>query len=547
MSGPWEKFAKPPPAPAGSTLTTADPTPGPWSQFQGNTEDDPTIGEVASGALTNLPKSALGVAEGMIQPIIHPIDTFENLTELARGIGALETPKQMAKVTLPNGQTVFQPQQAPETDEERVSRETASEPALAVGRYLEGRYGSMSGFKKALRDDPAGVAMDIGTLLSGGAAAAGKAGVLSKIPGLAKVAKLDPVTMASSTARKTASGAEAVGSHTLGHLTGGGPEAIRAAAKAGYDGELKFIQALDGQMPLEDTVKAASTAISNMRKQRNEQYELLKKTVSKDPTILDFQPILKAWDDVEKVGTYEGVPLYRSTAPIRTEVKEILDLWHRMPPEKFHTVEGMDALKKKLGDVLDRIPFDNKSDRLYVNNIKRAVTKEITDQAPDYAKLMKDYHQASEALEEIERALSLGEKATYDIGIRKLLSAMRNNANTNYGNRLKMVDALEEAGAKGLKASLAGAQMSSGFPRGLAGRNPALTGIAAMFHPGALAALPLESPKLVGRGLYKAGQGVGGLRDILEATIVPAAGIPAGTPEWAARLLYQAGKGGANE
>ena len=89
--------------------------------------------------------------------------------------------------------------------------------------------------------------------------------------------------------------------------------------------------------------------------------------------------------------------------------------------------------------------------------------------------------------------------------MRKLQSLMRNNVNTNYGNRLDMARTLEENGAEILPA-VAGQAMSSWTPRGLAGATATpLAAIAAYTNPLALAALPATSPRMLGEVAYGLG------------------------------------------
>lgn len=522
------------------------PAPPAFKPYEGDVQAEKPLswGDVGAQAIKNAPHSAKEAVVGMVQPIIHPYDTATNLIDVVKGIASkmedADAPTSTGEGTgmVDSAAPV---ERKPRTEAEQAAKAKREEKANAIAKFYATRYGSLEGFKKALAEDPVGIAMDLGTVLSGGEAGVSKLGPIAKVAAKA----VDPVAAISGTAKTAGKIGEAAGSHTLGHLTGGGPEAIRQSVKAGFNKETEFLDALFNKTPLEDSVKLATKGVQNMRKERNDQYQLMKRSgMFTDPEVLDFGKVKDARKSVDDVGAYKGVPLYTGSADVRREVGNVLDAWEKLPKDEFHTVEGFDALKKKLGDMLDHIPYDQKSSRKYVGDIKRAVTEQINQQAPGYAKMMKDYHAASEGLEEIERALSLGEKATYDSGIRKLLSAMRNNANSNYGNRLKMIDALEEAGSKGLKSTLAGAQMSSGMPRGMAGGNPGKTLLASIFAPGALAALPFESPKLVGRGLYGIGSAGGNLRDILTSTIVPDASVRKylPSPEATARGAYQAGE-----
>ena len=103
------------------------------------------------------------------------------------------------------------------------------------------------------------------------------------------------------------------------------------------------------------------------------------------------------------------------------------------------------------------------------NEAYQAVKQTITDQAPGYAKVMKDYTQATDLLQEIQKELSLGKKGTPATALRKLQAIIRDDVSSAYGRRAELGDVLEGAGARGLKESLAGQSMSSVLPRGLRG------------------------------------------------------------------------------
>ena len=91
--------------------------------------------------------------------------------------------------------------------------------------------------------------------------------------------------------------------------------------------------------------------------------------------------------------------------------------------------------------------------------------------------------------------------------MRKLQSLMRNNVNTNYGNRLDLAKELERAGGKELMPALAGQAMSSLTPRGMMGpAGVGLGGYAALTNPAALPMLAFGSPRLVGGAAYGAGR-----------------------------------------
>jgi hypothetical protein len=128
---------------------------------------------------------------------------------------------------------------------------------------------------------------------------------------------------------------------------------------------------------------------------------------------------------------------------------------------------------------------------------------------------MKNYSEGSDLINEIKRSLSLGEKSSADTGLRKLQSLMRNNANANYGYRLDMAKQLQEEGGKQILPALAGQSLSSMTPRSLAAQGGGLLNLGnlargiVLSDPTAYAsaaALPFQSPALVGAGAYGLGK-----------------------------------------
>lgn len=176
----------------------------------------------------------------------------------------------------------------------------------------------------------------------------------------------------------------------------------------------------------------------------------------------------------------------------------------------------MDALKQKIGATLESIPLEQKNARAIVGEIYNSVKGEITKQAPKYAEVMKDYSQASELINEIQRALIGGKRASADTAMRKLQSLMRNNVQTNYGNRLNLAHELEQQGGKDILPAVAGQALQEALPRGLAAKVGGSTAaIAGFFNPGVWAMAPLTSPRLMGEALYGAGRAGGATRNAL--------------------------------
>jgi hypothetical protein len=168
----------------------------------------------------------------------------------------------------------------------------------------------------------------------------------------------------------------------------------------------------------------------------------------------------------------------------------------------------MDALKQKVGDILEGIPYEQKNARSAVGEVYNSIKSTINAQAPTYAKVMKDYSEASDALREIEKTFSLKQGGSIDTAMRKLQSITRDNVNTNYGKRVSLAQQLEQEGGRPFISMLQGEAMSGKSARGLAGLGEGAAILSGAFvNPAFLAALPFQTPRLVGEGAYLAGQG----------------------------------------
>jgi hypothetical protein len=291
--------------------------------------------------------------------------------------------------------------------------------------------------------------------------------------------------------------------NTLGMTTGAGAETFGTAYRAGKEGGTSFLDNMRGNVQMTDVLDGAKDALSKMRIARGNQYRSGMVDIAKDKTVIDFAPIESAVSSLQKMGSFKGQVINKNAAGTVDEVSDLVNQWKSLDPAEFHTPEGLDALKQAIGDVRDATQFGTPG-RKAADTAYNAVKAQIDLQAPAYAKVMKDYSQASEVLKEIEKSLSLGNKAAADTSMRKLQSLMRNNVNTNYGNRLGLAKTLEENGADILPA-VAGQATSSFTPRGLQGLAATGAGLASFTNPLTLAALPFTSPRLMGELSYGLG------------------------------------------
>ena len=298
----------------------------------------------------------------------------------------------------------------------------------------------------------------------------------------------------------------------LGMSTGVGDEAITQAFQAGKAGGQKaqsFVQNLRGNSSMDDVLGAARANIDEMGRQRSAAYRAGMANIKADKSVLDMSNIGKSVDDALGMTLYKGQIKDENAARVMQQIKGEIDNWRSLDPAEFHTPEGLDALKQKIGGLLEAIPFEQKTARTAAGGVYNAVKAEIQKQAPEYSKVMREYSDASELVREIERSLSLGQKASADTAMRKLQSLMRNNVNTSYGYRTDLARQLEQAGGQELMPALAGQALRDWTPRGIQRAAVGTGGVslAALGEPVSGAALALSSsPRLVGEAAYGAGR-----------------------------------------
>lgn len=305
----------------------------------------------------------------------------------------------------------------------------------------------------------------------------------------------------------------------LGMTTGAGKESIKGAYEAGKSGAQKFVDNMRGNSAMGDVVDSAKTGLNNMRQQMYQRYSQAKGGWAADTTPLDMRPIVDAYTDATAKFGFKGT-MRPGVSEVQQQVEEKLVDWiqkGQADPE-FLMVKGLDELKQQLAAITPK-DLTNRQGRKFVTSVVDAVKDGIIKQRPEYAKAMKDYWQSSNQLDEIERTLSLGDKPTMDTAMRKIQSLMRNNVNTNYGNRLDLARELEQQGGEEFLPAVAGQALNSWTPRGLQAVASTGAGLYGLLNPALLTALPLGSPRLMGEAAYGAGRlsGRAGmtLRDLL--------------------------------
>jgi hypothetical protein len=496
--------------------------------------------DVPMQAAENLPESAAEFAKSVVYPFAHPIETLKSFRDI--GAGVIQHVRNLSPEEYQGS--------APEMD-------TAT--ADAVGEFYKGRYGSVEGFKRALANDPVGVMADAATVLTMGGGAAAKApGVVGRTGRAVESvgATIDPVTMAAGAVGKTGDTLGKLAQVYLGASSGAGMDAVEQGVRAGRASVIEPAQRvlgdqdgadfsaglaeayrahMRGTAPSTDLVDYAKDAMARMRETRKARYEAGMGGVKADPTVLDFTRINDALARVRETGFYKGLEKNPKAADVWADVDAAVKDWaepklddldpadpnygaevaarRAQHAQEYHTPEGLDALKQRIGE-LQQAHMRGTPQRRVADKVYAAVKAEINRQAPQYSRVMRDYEVASEQLRELERALSLGDKASAETAMRKIQSAM--GGGRRFRRREELLSDLEDAGAAELRPAIAGEAFNEFQPRrlssmgsaGLGGGGLGLglgTGNPTLMTLGALQ-LAASSPRVVGEAAYRFGQ-----------------------------------------
>lgn len=486
-----------------------------------------TLGTTAK-AVGNLPSSFLNLGKGLLSAIAHPIQTLG-------GIG---------------GTVVGTTENVLGKNKNNPSE--AQQLANSVGKAFTDRYGSVRNAARSATNDPAGVGADVLSILYGGSAALDKfagttgadiasatarqgfdnfgtkglnvmptvgegkfAGLLNK--GLTSVA--EPVANG---VKNVASLPGKVAAQTMGLQTGvgGGPitEGFKASATGGQANRA-FLDGLRGNATPDQLVTHARDALGEVLGQRSAEYKQMLSSLGKDSTTYDISPIYRGVDEqLNKFGiskTAEGLDFSRSKFALDTtaqrDIEKLYDYVKSYGGKKGdRTALGIDNLKQVLGGYYS----PNSDYRAFVQGVK-STTRKVLDDAPGYTKSMAAYSDMTDTIKDIVQSLSLGDKAALETTFKKLTSSLKNNE-----FRKQVIQQLDEATGGQLLAKIAGHQMSSLVPRGLAGvLEGGLGGISAVLAPHSIPALlalaVTTSPRVVGEFIHALGVGARGTNAIM--------------------------------
>jgi hypothetical protein len=421
------------------------------------------------------------------------------------------------------------------------NKSEAAEDERALNAFIEGyknTYGSMAGFKRALAEDPASVLLDLSTFLTGGAGALGKAGLASEkavriaqragtaidpLQTALKVAKAPVVGVKVPFTQKRIPGAAQMSTLAFGLTTGRSPELIQQAARTAMEGTpeqrdafLKFSSKNADDMEIVDV---AANALQKAKKAQRDAYEKSMAASNARAPSVDFNPVLSAIDN--ELNSYQTVT---STGKKLPKNKGAVELLEEIGQEALEYATGpvgsversifsADALKQRIGELMNTYKNNPQAYRAGVaayNAVKTAIGKSD----PEYMRIMREYEDAQEIINDIRMGLGVG-RASPETVLSRLMPKKKPST------RKMLIEDLAKFDDR-IPHMIAGASLRETVPGGLQALLSGVTGFAV--HPVAFAGqLAASSPKVVGRGAYAAGRlGAAGRAITQPGVVLPA-------------------------
>jgi hypothetical protein len=488
--------------------------------------------KTVESALPSLYRNTIG---GLVEAVSSPLQTAQGIGDIVAGgvYKALPGPVQRGLTAIET--SPYNPLGNP------AALQRAQAMASAVGQDYARTYGTGAGFQKMIEEDPFRVVGDVSTVLGGGGAALRAANMGGRTGQVANAMVragdvINPVNTMIKGAQLIPKLGTEVLPNVLGLSTGVGGDTVKTAFESGLKGKTAFKENIRGDVPITQVLDDARSNLANMNAAKQRDYRSGMVDIKKDKAVLDFQGIDKALTSAENIAYYKGKIKDQTAANVLEDMKKKVADWKNSDPAEYHTPEGMDALKQSLYESFGKLGKEEKTAYSAGKQVYDSVKSEINAQAPTYAKVMKDYSESSDLIHEIERTLSLGQKASDDTALRKLQSLTRNNVITNYGQRTALAEQLAAQGGTELMPALAGQAMTSKLPRNLAAQGGAIgAGLAAFSNPYVVAAMPFMSPRLVGEAAYGTGALARGTRNF----VAPVTNALAPTVANAQRLASQ--------
>ena len=530
-------------------------------------------GEMGQEALTNSPESAINVVKGIYDVgknvITSPLESITAVGETVEGglANASDTYRDFlinkgkkrakraqqaidkftsrADMSKPKNQKIVKALEEAR-DNALGNYDRLDEKADAVGKYYKDRLGGWKEIKQTMAEDPVGFALDLSGI-SGFIRSLGKNIIKQPYKAVTKITKsknpklesfgnkVDDITTTITDATNPltwiGAGANAGANMALSSLdlvtSRVGRSAVKGALSAGADSVKGLVpyfgrnarkraegfrDAKSGKLSETAIAQLAKDKLTQAQINKNAKYDAEFGLIKDTPLTTAFEGIRDAINKARlKYTTKNGVVADRILDRMITKMETEINYFQSN--KGLHTIEGIDALKQSLQTMVEKIPFNNKRQRMVGAEITRSVQQSLVNSNPKYAKIMKQYGDDSTFINEgVGKTLGTTSRANLETVINKLKVAMKETQQTK-GRAVQSLDEFGDAGQ--LLPQIVGSVFNNWTPRGGLNMTGLIggAGIGAGIATGTLGMilpfLALQSPRVMGNILYRLGQAGG--------------------------------------
>ena len=126
-----------------------------------------------------------------------------------------------------------------------------------------------------------------------------------------------------------------------------------------------------GEVPVTDALDRAKQGLQAMGAAKAAQYRSGMIPIKGDQTTLSLSGIDTALKDAAEVTTFKGQVKNEAAAGAVAKMQHVVDEWRQLDPAQFHTPEGLDALKQKLGGIMEGLSLIHISEPTRRHHVSR--------------------------------------------------------------------------------------------------------------------------------------------------------------------------------
>ena len=476
--------------PAGAAPGVAEPAGGedyanmPWS-------------EVGKRAMSNALPSAGRAFEGVYSAVKNYKDTAGAIGQIGSGLyskaaGALGA-------------------------EQDPTEKAANEAVVnAIGDMYSNRYGTASGFKQTLAEDPFAIGMDVASAVPMVGAGLRTAGLSGTANAISKVGALgDPITLAAKTvgtagklAAKPAIGAAR---YAQGAASGVPQSVLKIAENAGKSTDVgardAFKMFASGKGDHRDIARAAMDAVDELKQAASAEYVARRGALA--TAELPMGSIMTALSDVKRALSPHGVDLFPGASTIVSQMEQKIHQVASAADPAARSAVGLDLLKRSLNDILNGAKHSPEVSGHVgsLGKVPQAVKDAISGFDPGYEGMMSAWEKWRLEMQDFQKTLGTSDRAAESARLAKLLSTAKR------GDRMTLLNELaaRTSAGKYLPYMIAGATVEHFLPQYLLGMGAAGIGMFTGSPVHGAAAAIAASPRLSGYTSYGVGSAMRGL------------------------------------